>query len=158
MKTSWVVAGMIALLAFPPQRAVGQCGDGMSGGHDHGATSSAQDETRNEKGTRQAIQRLLAQERNRAVLLEALLADPPFMREMIRRIVATPEWRALASEGLAEGFESPASARSDSATARGPVTTPNTKAVVYRCPMHRDVVSARPGNCSRCGMALRRET
>jgi Cu(I)/Ag(I) efflux system membrane fusion protein len=26
--------------------------------------------------------------------------------------------------------------------------------VQYTCPMHSDVVSDKPGNCSKCGMAL----
>ena len=33
-------------------------------------------------------------------------------------------------------------------------TTKEVATVQYTCPMHSDVVSDKPGNCPRCGMAL----
>lgn len=30
------------------------------------------------------------------------------------------------------------------------------KAAIYTCPMHTEVVQDHPGNCPKCGMALRR--
>ena len=33
--------------------------------------------------------------------------------------------------------------------------TPQQQAARYVCPMHREVTSAKPGSCSKCGMALR---
>jgi hypothetical protein len=33
-------------------------------------------------------------------------------------------------------------------------TKPTAKKIVYTCPMHPEVVSDKPGVCSKCGMAL----
>ena len=101
MRSSWVRVGLIVALAFSPRFAAGQCMGGMSGGHDHGAAASASSGKNGEKKTRQAIERLLAEERGRMMLMEALIADAPFMRDMIVRIASKPEWRALATERLA---------------------------------------------------------
>lgn len=38
--------------------------------------------------------------------------------------------------------------------AHPPAAAPGDAAVTYTCPMHPDVVSDRPGQCPRCGMAL----
>lgn len=158
MRSSWVAVGLVVTLALLPRCASGQCMGGTSvGRHDHAVATGATGGVSGEKQLRQAIERLLAEERGRTMLMEALLADAPFMREMIRRIAANPEWKALAAEGLAAPPAKPPPVRSDSAAAGGASRTPRTDAVLYRCPMHRDITSARPGSCSKCGMALRRE-
>ncbi|MDB5319221.1 MAG: hypothetical protein JWN40_852 [Phycisphaerales bacterium] len=35
-----------------------------------------------------------------------------------------------------------------------PMTMPATSAVIYTCPMHKEVVSSQPGRCPKCGMKL----
>jgi hypothetical protein len=35
-----------------------------------------------------------------------------------------------------------------------PVTMPSTAAMMYVCPMHKDVVSSQAGRCPKCGMKL----
>jgi len=159
MRSSWVNVGLVVAMAFVPRLAAAQCMGGASGGgHDHGAVASAPSGKWNEKKTRQTVAYLLTEDRRRTMLLEALLADAPFMREMIGRIAATPEWRALAAERLAAPPPSVRPVWSDSAAAGRTAPTPRTEPALYRCPMHPDITSARPGNCPKCGMALQRAT
>ena len=35
-----------------------------------------------------------------------------------------------------------------------PMTMPSTAAMLYTCPMHKEVVSSQPGRCPKCGMKL----
>lgn len=153
MRAGWVTVGAFVALMLAARPVAAQCMGGMTGGsHDHAAATSG------DKKTRQAIERVLADERSREMLLTALVADAEFMRELIPRIVTMPEWRALTAQHLARSDESRAPVRPDSLSAAPPSGSPAAPAMVYRCPMHRDVTSSRPGNCPKCGMALRRET
>ena len=41
-----------------------------------------------------------------------------------------------------------------SSTKEKPATTQEVAKVQYTCPMHSEVVSGKPGDCPKCGMAL----
>jgi len=160
MRAVWVSMGLIVALALSPRLATAQCsmGGGAGGGHDHGAATSAQSRKSSEKKTRQAIDRLLAEPESRALLMEAVLADAALVRGLVDRMAAAPEWRAFAAKRLAAAPVNPAPARPESASVTRPAPAPGPEVALYRCPMHREVTSSRPGNCPKCGMALRRET
>lgn len=144
---SWL---LILAVAASPSVAGAQCGGGMMGsGHEHGDRASS----KGDKKTRETINRLLDQERSRSMLLEALLADAEFMRTLFGRVAAVPAWRALAAERLGAGGTAPAATDT---ILRAPGSPATGETAVYTCPMHSEVVSARPGKCPKCGMTLER--
>ena len=64
-------------------------------------------------------------------------------------------WLALVAAGCTRdpGSTAPASATPSAAPAPQ-APTGQAKATVYKCPMHPDVTSDKPGKCSVCGMNL----
>lgn len=147
------VAGFLAAVATVPVPAAAQCAmmGGGGGGHDHGAAQGSRTTkpSSSDKKTRQAIDRLLSDERGRAMLTEALLADRAFMENLVAQLAAIPEWRAMASRQLAS--PDPSGATRDEAR-----IAPDSF-MVYACPMHPDVTASSPADCPRCGMALVRK-
>jgi hypothetical protein len=142
----------LVMLLVPIVPAMAQCmGSGGGTSHQHGDEVAP---ARHEPGTSRRIQRLLAGHESRSLLMDAVLADPPFMRELIDRIVALPEWRAVAAERLAAASAGAGPAPTGPNTASGP--SAEKAAAPYSCPMHPDVTSDRPGRCPKCGMELRR--
>ncbi len=92
--TKWAVA---VVLALTPRLVSAQCmGGSRGGGHQHGGEAPVKGETKAER----AIRDLLSEERKRVLLMETVLDDPQFMRDLIERIAELPEWRALAAERL----------------------------------------------------------
>ena len=148
MTFRWMKWAVAVALALSPRLASAQCMGGSGGGHRHGGEAPVKSETKAER----AIRDLLSEERKRVLLMEAVLVDPQFMRDLIERIAELPEWRALAAErldvtGLAPQPDRPAD---ESAAAK-------TASAVYSCPMHPEVQSNRPGTCPKCGMRLERK-
>ena len=143
-----LVGGMTAVLIAGAVPAGAQCAM-MGGGRDHGAMQGnrAPKPSGSEKKMRQSIDRLLSDERGRALLTDALLNDRAFMEALVQRLAAIPEWRAMASRQLA----APAPATTD---ASGSPAPPHASSVTYVCPMHADVTASTPGDCPNCGMAL----
>jgi len=142
--TKWAVA---VVLALTPRLVSAQCMGGSGGGHQHGGEAAAKSERKTDK----AIRDLLSEERKRGLLMEAALADPQFMRDLIDTMAEFPEWRALAAErlGVAGLTPQPGRPADEGAAAK-------TDSVVYSCPMHPEVQSNRPGTCPKCGMRLER--
>lgn len=153
----WTLLGstmaFVLMLALPISAAA-QCSmPGMGGGgHDHSAMNdqASKKPPSSEKKLRQSIDRVLSEDRGRALLVEALLNDRAFMEAFVQRLAAIPEWRAMASRQLS----APAPSATDGNNS--PVG-PNGTSVVYVCPMHADVTSSTPGDCPKCGMALVRK-
>lgn len=147
------VAGFLAAVASVPIPAAAQCGmmGGGGGGHDHGAMQEgrAARPSGSDKKIRQGIDRLLSDERGRALLTEALLADRAFLENLVARLASSPEWRAMASRQLA-------SPDTSGAASGGARVAPN-GTVVFTCPMHPNVTSSSPADCPTCGMALVRK-
>lgn len=149
-----LVGGGTALLIAGAVPARAQCAMGMGGGHDHGATQGNRvaKPSGSEKKMRQSIDRLLSDERGRALLTDALLNDRAFMEALVRRLAAIPEWRTMASRQLS----APAPSGADGNDSR---VVPGGTSVIYSCTMHPDVTTSSPGDCPKCGMALvRRES
>lgn len=147
------VGGITALLIAGAVPAGAQCGM-MGGGHDHAAMQGNRPAkpAGSERKLRQSIDRVLSDERGRALLTDALLNDRAFMEALVQRLAAIPEWRAMASRQLSVTTPSGADGN-DSRVA------PNSTSALYACPMHADVTSSGPGDCPKCGMALvRRES
>lgn len=146
------VAGTLTAVVAGVVPAGAQCSMMGGSGHDHAAMQgkSAARPSGSDKKLRQSIDRVLADERGRAMLADALLADRAFMEALVQRLAANPEWRAMASRQLS----APAPSAADGI---GSSAAPNTVSVVYLCPMHADVTSSGPGDCPKCGMALVRK-
>lgn len=148
-----VVVGTLVVLAAGAPVVQAQCAMmGGSGGHDHAAMQGkhASKPSGSEKKLRQSIDRVLADDRGRAMLTDALLNDRAFMEALVQRLAAIPEWRAMAFQQLS----GPAPAGT---TGTDSHATPNATSVAYVCPMHPDVVASAPGDCPKCGMALVRK-
>ena len=146
------VTGLLATLATDPSPVSAQCGMMGGGGHDHSAMQGNKNAkaSGSEKKLRQSIDRVLSDERGRALLSDALLNDRAFMESLIQRLSAIPEWRAMAARQLSSPDPSgPAGAERRVA--------PNSDAVTYACPMHPDISASGPGDCPKCGMALVRK-
>jgi hypothetical protein len=135
---------LMASLAMPVAPLQAQCGGGVGGGHDHGATAG-----RNEKRISRTIDRLLADEQGRAHLMESVLRDEEFLRVLVEKMSQVPQWRALAAEAM--GLPLPALQGEAGHEHGSPVP------VLYTCPMHPEVSSGNPGKCSKCGMTLERK-
>jgi hypothetical protein len=103
-----IVSAAVASIALVPVLVLAQCGmPGMShGGHEGGHESS----TAKRKAPPKEIRAWLADEERWGQLLEAVASDARFMRAMVERIAATPEWSALMRDRLAAGIASPDSA------------------------------------------------
>lgn len=90
-----------------------------------------------------SIGKLLDDRRNRDVVIATLLEDREFTADWIAAVAANPEWRDAALERFSDSSGSKErSVRNASA--------------IYSCPMHPEVRSDHPGNCPKCGMALKR--
>lgn len=142
--TSWVLAAILVA----PRPAAAQCtmmggGGGHSAMHGQGSRKSSA----SEKKLQQSIDRVLSDDRGRAMLADALLNDRAFMESLIQRLATIPEWRSMAAGQLAPG------SAGDSLESARPEASPAT-AALYVCPMHSDVTSSKPGECPRCGMQL----
>ena len=151
--TMVMVVGTLVVLAAGARHAQAQCAMmGGGGGHDHSAMQGnrAPKPSSSDKKLRQSIDRVLADERGRTMLTEALLNDRAFMEALVQRLAAIPEWRAMASQQLSA--PAPAGAAGPDSHA-----APNATSIAYVCPMHPDVVSSSPGDCPKCGMALVRK-
>jgi hypothetical protein len=148
------LAGLLAMMAvlagltISPRPVLAQCAMmGSGGGHDHPGNEPAAKATAADRKLQKSIDLLLGDQRGRALLQDALLADQEFMRSFIMALTGIPEWRALAAEGLA------AAPAEGGSPARPAVAQP---AAQYSCPMHPDVTSATAGQCPKCGMKLER--
>jgi hypothetical protein len=119
-----------------------------SGGHDHGGghETHAKQHTASAKKQQASADRLLADDQGRAVLMDAVLSDREFLRSLVARMIAVPEYHALLSQSLAD------------ATTPRPAAASDDPAPVYVCPMHPEVTASKPGNCPKCGMELARQT
>lgn len=149
--TAGLVTGIMILGTSSP--AWSQCSAMTGGAHEHPASRAGDSDHAStaDRKLRQAIDRLLSDERGRALLAQVLLEDRGFIVDFIPRLTADPRWRTEALRHLAP-FDSSA-ARSQDATA--PAAR---EAARYTCPMHADVTAAAPGDCPRCGMALVRRS
>ena len=154
-------SGLLAVaFAATPVSALAQCGAMSGGGHEHGGSSGHQHEQKSSQGVdkkaKRNAQKLLEDQKGRDAMLEAILEDPEFTRVLLARLAADPEWRAVLGESLEGRSGGP-----ESGDLREDSRSPSPRALpadqpVYRCPMHHDVVSDRPGECPKCGMALER--
>ena len=90
-----------------------------------------------------SISKLLDDRRNRDVVIATMLDDRDFTADWIAAVAAAPKWRDAALERF-----------SDSTGAKE--RSVRNASAIYSCPMHPDVSSDHPGNCPKCGMALRR--
>ena len=146
------VGGIMAAVVAGVAPAGAQCGMNMGGGgHDHSAMQGnhAAKASGSEKKLRQNIDRVLADERGRAMLTDALLNDRAFMEVLIQRLAAIPEWRAMAAQLFGQASASDGRPAAPAA--------PATETARYVCPMHPDVTSGTSGDCPKCGMALVRK-
>ena len=149
------VSGILAALLVGAAPVNAQCGMNMGGGgggHDHSAMQGGRSakSSGSEKKLRQSIERVLADDRGRAMLSDALLNDRVFMEAFVQRLIAIPEWRAMASRRLAGTNPSAPLVRGGSSTP----AAPDAPMAAFICPMHADVISSAPGSCPKCGMAL----
>lgn len=133
-----------------PAEPCGSMGAGTgTGGHDHGRSVPRRIGAKSER----AIRDLFADPQGRALLQKRILADEPFLRELLAELVRLPETREVVIGSLDERQPSseaePTTSIAPSADAAGRVDHR-----VYRCPMHAEVTSKAPGACPKCGMAL----
>ncbi len=129
--------------------AQAQCSGGMMGTeHRHDGSAAPKSGRKVDKKIRQ----LLSDEQGRASLVEAILQDETFMRDVLERALAMDRWRSLAADLLARA-EPPTLPASGAGRANADSQATD---FVYRCPMHAEVVSLHPGRCSKCGMSLER--
>ncbi|MEW6366190.1 MAG: heavy metal-binding domain-containing protein [Acidobacteriota bacterium] len=165
MKKVWFAWGLITAMAILPRGVLAQCGDRAytGGGHDHDRSGSSGAASRQVAD----IRSLLSEEASRQAMMDAIVADAPFMRELIARIVELPEWRALALERLGMIAVAPSPKDTASVDLQPPAqaaapdravspAAPSAQQAVYRCPMHPEITSDRPGDCPKCGMTLER--
>lgn len=146
------VGGITTALLAGVAPAGAQCGMNMGGGgHDHSAMhgSHAAKPSGSEKKLAQSIDRVLSDERGRAMLADALLQDRAFTEALVQRLAAIPEWRAMAMQ-----LFGPAPASDGRLAAPA---APATEPALYVCPMHPNVTSGTSGDCPKCGMALVRK-
>ncbi len=143
------VTGVLTALSSGVVPASAQCA--MMGGSGHGSAAGhgarVAGQPGSDKKLRATIDRLLSDERGRALITETLLNDQALREALVQRLAANPKWRAMASQQLSASDP----ARADGADSR---VAPSGTSVVYACPMHSDVTSSGPGSCSKCGMAL----
>lgn len=144
-----VTTGILTAALFGAVPAHAQCAMMSGGGHgstashgDHAARRSSSD-----KKLRASIERLLSDERGRALLTDAMLDDQALREAFVQRLAMNPKWRAMVSQQLSASAPSHADG-SDSRVA------PGGTAIAYACPMHSEVTSSGPGSCPKCGMDL----
>jgi hypothetical protein len=148
---------LVAVLTLSPGSAPAQCGMTMEGGHQHDKGDGHEHDRKSTKGVDQKAKRnavkLLDDPRGCDALMEAILEDPAFVRLLVARIMESPEGRAMLR---AEWNQSEASDGEILKQEEGEAPPPDEAAVQpeYRCPMHPEVVSDRPGACPKCGMKL----
>ncbi len=117
MKPGFVRGFLLLWITLFPVLASAQCTPGMmSGGHDHGQTAPS----KAVGPSSDAVRDLLSRKEGRSAMLEAVLADPRFMRSLIDRMLAAPEWRSLMRERLAVGSAPADSVALDSIPAPAP--------------------------------------
>ena len=151
--------GLLAVaLMVMPASALSQCGMDMGGGSGHGHNQMEGTHEEHESKARTDVdqkakknaKKLLDDPRGQDALLEAILEDAEFTRILVATLLQEPEWRALMNEGLSAEPKD---------TAGGPMVPPDRASeaeATYRCPMHVDVISDKPGKCPKCGMELER--
>lgn len=138
---------LATLLLAAPRPGAAQCTMGGESGHNHGdahgrvsvPTPSSTAELQ------QSVDRLLADERGRALLADSLLSDVDFMHGFVTRLMADPGWSALAARLHVE---------SQSGSGVAEPLDRERSSVSYTCPMHPEFVSAAPGACPTCRMRL----
>jgi hypothetical protein len=134
--------GISAAFLVSPGLATAQCG-----GHDQSNTHEqvSGEPVVSVSRLRQDVDRLLSDELGRDILAAALLDDSEFMREFITRMMADPEYSALASRMRVE-----TALGNDAAVPAARVR----QLEPYACPMHPEVTSSVAGDCPKCGMRL----
>ena len=142
---------IVALLTLLPRSSLAQCMGPSGMSHDHGASTV----TRNERKIDKAIHDLLSDEQGRRLLIEAILADSPFMRSLIERVAELPEWRAYAAARLDVPVPGTGASLHEGSR-KAETSAGHEQAPLYTCPMHPDVQSDQPGRCPKCGMELQR--
>ena len=151
---------LAATIAATPVSASAQCPMMSGGGHEHGQANGHQHGQKAPEGVdkkaKRNAQKLLEDQKGRDALMEALLEDSEFTRMFLTRLSEDPEWRAMLRDALDAEPQG-----ADAQGLREDSRTPTAKAQpadqpIYRCPMHHDVVSSRPGECPKCGMTLER--
>ena len=142
---------VVVALTLLPRITSAQCMGSSGGDHDHGASTA----TRSERKSEKTVRDLLSDDRSRQLLMEAILADSRFMRDLIGRISEVPEWRALAAERAGFRAAGPDVVQ-DGSSARPGSSAGHQGSSHYTCPMHPEIQSRQPGRCPKCGMELQR--
>ncbi len=150
MIRTWFCAIALAAFVATPSAAPAQCGMGqtMGSGHDHERKGTTGQTTKHDK----TIRKLLYDKAARARLFEMIAEDEAFFREFLVRGFESTRGRRTGTELLRQAqLEAEPDARVNTAP---PDSSP--AVVVFRCPMHPDVVSSSAGSCPKCGMTLER--